>query len=314
MDLFVLVVAAGWVIVPERSLDSRLSSDRPIPGTESSPSSRSASRSLSSPRQLSRSHPASGPRAIHLLRRTSAHRIVRLGRSSRCRASSLVAASHTGSASRRFCFRPANPCVLRTAASHQRCSAWISSREAARRTPRLGGCAHDHRRRRWPVPVSAAHLDPLAVIISTATCIAGTRALLDFIPFRGSDAAAHSLKLFQLGAPPRAALVTWTGTDQFALMKTLFWTPTVDRVLVLGGGSASDGYASTPTSFQSPGGFVDRDRRPMRRAIRVRPRHDGCAARARASRGPTKDSWLRRSPLAVFLGLDRDDRYLEHSL
>ena len=151
---------------------------------------------------------------------------------------------------------------------------------------------------------------PLAVIISTATCIAGTRALLDFIPFRGSDAAAHSLKLFRLGAPPRAALVTWKGTDQFELMKTLFWTPTIDRVLVLGGGSASDGYASTPTSFQSRGGFVDRDLRSIAGPFAFAPDTTVVPFAHGPDARPTNDSWLRRSPLAVFLGLDRDDRYL----
>ncbi len=78
----------------------------------------------------------------------------------------------------------------------------------------------------------------LAVLISTAVCVAGTRALIHLVPLPEAAAASHDRQSVQLDTPGQAALVTWSGTDRFTLMKTLFWTPTIDRVLVIGGGSA----------------------------------------------------------------------------
>jgi hypothetical protein len=148
----------------------------------------------------------------------------------------------------------------------------------------------------------------LAVLISGGICVAGTRALLDFIPARGSDAAAHDLSLFRLGAPPKAALVTWTGTDQFTLMKTLFWTPTVDRVLVLGSSKASDGFGATQASFEPRLGFVDRLGRPVAGPFAFAPDTTAIASELSSS---SKDApWLRSAPVALIIGLDREDRYL----
>jgi hypothetical protein len=44
------------------------------------------------------------------------------------------------------------------------------------------------------------------------------------------------------GAPSGSSVVTWQGADPYVLMRTLFWNPGATRVLVLGPGVSPDGY------------------------------------------------------------------------
>ena len=111
----------------------------------------------------------------------------------------------------RFWSPPATRCALRTADSRRPCSAWISLR-AVGSTARLVWAVGLAVAAVvvWPISSRPHVWMVLAVLISGGICTAGTRALLDFIPERGSDAAAHDLSLFRLEAPSGAALVTWT--------------------------------------------------------------------------------------------------------
>src|SRR5207247_7498829 len=60
----------------------------------------------------------------------------------------------------------------------------------------------------------------------------------------------------ETGAPRSSALVTSAGADQDTQMEILFWNPGISRVLVIGGGEASDGYPAIDATLARGGAFV----------------------------------------------------------
>jgi len=60
----------------------------------------------------------------------------------------------------------------------------------------------------------------------------------------------------QASAPTGSALVTWADADPVTLMEILFWNRGISRVLVIGGGTASDGYPSIDAELGRGGAFV----------------------------------------------------------
>jgi hypothetical protein len=64
-------------------------------------------------------------------------------------------------------------------------------------------------------------------------------------------------------APRGSALVTWHDADPFSLMKTLFWNPAIDRVIVLGPGEAPDGYSYTAAKLARDGALRAEDGLPV---------------------------------------------------
>ena len=142
----------------------------------------------------------------------------------------------------------------------------------------------------------------IGLVVVGFVSAAATRAVLRFAPLEARLAHSSPTQAFRIKAPDGAALITWAGTDQFILMKTLFWSPDVKRVLVLGGGKASDGFAATPVRLAGQGVTDDRGHRvagPFALGI------DALAA------GPSAGSWSRRWPTAFILGLDRESRILD---
>ncbi len=96
----------------------------------------------------------------------------------------------------------------------------------------------------------------LALAIAAATNAASVHVALGF----GSTLDQR------LGVPPGiprlhaargTAIVTSAHANEWLLMKTLFWNPNVTRVLVLGGGAAPDSFASTDVRFARAKGLVD---------------------------------------------------------
>ena len=142
----------------------------------------------------------------------------------------------------------------------------------------------------------------LATVVAGALCIDGTRVLLSYAP-TAHPGGRTNIDLYRLSAPSKSGLVTWSGTDSYVLMKTLFWTPTVNRVLVLGGGAAADGFGSQPVWFGARG-LVDRFNRPVRGPFAFDLDTTLLAGRGSTSR------WLDRTPRLLALGLNRTDRYL----
>ena len=141
-----------------------------------------------------------------------------------------------------------------------------------------------------------------AAVLSAVLCVAGTRVLLRYAP-SSHPGGTSNIDLYELGAPSHSALVTWAATDQYVLMKTLFWTRGVDRVLVLGGGKAADGFRSQPVSF-GPQGIVDRSGHVV-----TGPFAFDLSTTVVSGAGTTS-RWVRHSPEALILGLNREDRYL----
>jgi hypothetical protein len=58
------------------------------------------------------------------------------------------------------------------------------------------------------------------------------------------------------GAPAGTSVVTWAGGDPYVLMRTLFWNRNATRVLVLGPGDAPDSYPSEPAKL-APGPRIE---------------------------------------------------------
>jgi hypothetical protein len=139
-----------------------------------------------------------------------------------------------------------------------------------------------------------------AVIVAGAFCIAGTHVLIGYSP-NAHPGGSHNIALYELGAPAGSSLVTGPATDKYVLMKSLFWTRSIDRVLVLGGGPAADTFGSTPVFFGRRG-FVDAGGRPARGPFAfdltttVLPSEPGA---------PPSSRWLRGPPAVLALGLNR---------
>jgi hypothetical protein len=143
----------------------------------------------------------------------------------------------------------------------------------------------------------------LAILVSGVLGLAGTRALLRYAPV-AHPGGRSNIDLYSLGAPSGSTLVTWAGTDRYVLMKTLFWTRGIKRVLVLGGGPATDGYGSTGATFGSRG-ITDLSGRPINGPFAF-----DLDTTALPGVGSPTTPWVRRSPQALILGLTRQDGYL----
>ncbi len=142
---------------------------------------------------------------------------------------------------------------------------------------------------------SRSHLRVVALALLTSIGCAGTLALLGF----GSTLDQRlnvPAGIPRLHAPPGSAIVTSTHTNEWLLMKTLFWNPNVTRVLVVGGGAAADRFASTGVRLEPGKGLVD-DRGT------VVPGPFVVDADTFAEGGP--------SPAVLLFGWSRSDRYLD---
>jgi hypothetical protein len=143
----------------------------------------------------------------------------------------------------------------------------------------------------------------IGLVIAAAVGAAATRAVIQFDPLELR--VSPSVEPFEIQAPSGAALVTWPGGNQYTLMKTLFWSPHVHRVLVLGGNSdtASDGFPATPVKQRPSGGVVD----DSGAAVGGPFAFDVDTSIA----GAPSRSWLDAWPKAFIQGLDRESHLLD---
>jgi hypothetical protein len=148
----------------------------------------------------------------------------------------------------------------------------------------------------------------LAVAIVLVTGTAGSIALLRFGPTLGARLDLSD-DVPRLGAPAGTALVVSPDTSRYLLMKTLFWNPAVTRVLVLGRGPAPDGYASTRVRLVPGRGLVDDRGRVVHGPFAIDTDTVAAAGAVDASPG-SLPAVLRRAPSVLFFGWNRNDGYL----
>ena len=67
---------------------------------------------------------------------------------------------------------------------------------------------------------------------------------------------AHSLPTTRTAVGAHAAYVTTSNEDAFAEMRTLFWNPNLDRVVVFGSGGAPDGFGGANAMLRPDGSLV----------------------------------------------------------
>jgi hypothetical protein len=149
----------------------------------------------------------------------------------------------------------------------------------------------------------------VALALLGAVGAAGTLSLLGF-----GSALGWRLNLStdvpRLHAPRGSALITVPGTNRFLLMKTLFWNPGISRVLVLGNGHAADGYAATDVQLRPPGVLVDRNGRSVPGPFAIDTDTMAASRLLPDSRSATRSVFL-TAPTVMVFGWNRDDRYLE---
>lgn len=134
-----------------------------------------------------------------------------------------------------------------------------------------------------------------ALVLLAAVGSAGTVSLLGFGTALGWR-LDFSTDVPHLDARPGTALVTLRGSNRFLLMKTLFWNPNVTRVLVLGTGPSADGWAATDVRLE-PRGLVDLQGHPVRGPFAVDT--------------DTTAAPVDGVPRALLFGLNQGDHYLE---
>jgi hypothetical protein len=108
-------------------------------------------------------------------------------------------------------------------------------------------------------------------------------------------------------APGASALVTWHGGDPYSLMKTLFWNPQISRVIVLGPGDASDGFAYSAADFGPQGQLTKPDGTMLRGPFDFAPDTKVLGASTATASG---FSILQTMPPAVAFGIDAETGYL----
>jgi hypothetical protein len=109
-------------------------------------------------------------------------------------------------------------------------------------------------------------------------------------------------------APSGSSVLTWAGGDPYVLMRTLFWNPRIGRVLVLGPGIAPDSYPAQSVRL-APGPRVETPAGQQLSGPYVFTR-DGVVLGGgrRIERGTTM--FVERAPSVVALGWDRRDGWV----
>ena len=104
-------------------------------------------------------------------------------------------------------------------------------------------------------PVRRKALPVAAVCISGAIAATTAYAFIDFASHRPAP-TVHT----EAGA----AYLTNAEDDSVYMMRSLFWNPAIERVLVVGGGNAPDGFPAANAMLGSAGGLVSADRSAVR--------------------------------------------------
>ncbi|MGZ4415932.1 MAG: hypothetical protein ACXVRZ_16385 [Gaiellaceae bacterium] len=144
-----------------------------------------------------------------------------------------------------------------------------------------------------------------ATIIVATLSVLGARALGRL----GPDARLGRSALPRIDAPSDSALLTFPGDDSVQLMKTLFWNPRIGRVLVVGNGKSPDSFASTGVGLAPGPRFVD-----LRGGEVAGPYVVGLDAVATVGAGFESNGrstvLIRRPPSVLIVGWNRVDGYL----
>lgn len=113
----------------------------------------------------------------------------------------------------------------------------------------------------------------------------------------------------RLHAPPGTALVTFPDTSRALMQRTLFWNPDVGRVLYVGNGTAPDGFAATDVQIEPGEGFVD----PEGRRVKGPYAFDLDTAPVVVSSGgrSSGQAVVGTAPVGVVFGLNQVDHFLD---
>lgn len=149
----------------------------------------------------------------------------------------------------------------------------------------------------------------LALAIIAGVGVLGTKSLLEFTGPLG-ERLNISATIPRLHAPANTALVTSPVTNRWLLMKTLFWNPNITRVLVLGARASTDGFNSTAVRFQPGRGLVAGNGRPAQGPFAV-DTDTFIAAAPGSSNGTPPSTVSRAAPRLLLFGWGRGDGYLE---
>jgi len=158
--------------------------------------------------------------------------------------------------------------------------------------------------------IGRRHLTPLlALAIVAAVGATAVHSLLSYGAVLGAKLGVSN-GIPQLQAPTDAALVTSSTTNRFRLMKTLFWNPNVTRVLSIGSASAVDGFAATQVRLVSGRGFVDAAGGTVEGPFAV---DSDTFAAAPSMTDPTeaRSGVFEQAPALIAFGWNRLDGYLE---
>lgn len=134
----------------------------------------------------------------------------------------------------------------------------------------------------------------------TALSVACTMGMLT-----AQQRSTRALEVRTYAAPVGSALLATRATTPIRIMTTLFWNPNVTRVLVLGGGGASDGYASTSVRLGA-GGLVAGDGDPVGAPLVLGPDGTGLTVG-----GGVSPHVLRSVPTVLVFGWSRANGYLD---
>lgn len=153
--------------------------------------------------------------------------------------------------------------------------------------------------------VGTRRLEWVVVTVLMATIgAAGTKAQLAYGSVLGEQ-LHMTTGIPRLGAAPNAALITSPFNNGFALMKTLFWNPNVTHVLVMGDVAAPDGFPATTVRLVPGKGFVDSSGRSVPGPFAFDT--DTFAAEV----GESGSATFQRAPELIAFGWNRLDHYLE---
>ena len=121
---------------------------------------------------------------------------------------------------------------------------------------------------------------------------------------------SQGIEILRVDVPHGAAFVTWAGAAPFDLMDAMFWNRDLTRVLIVGGGSASDTFPYTAARLASPGRFVRADGEVLRGPF-VFGADTVVADRGTRSKPASSPLGVRESgPALLAFGWDRRSRFL----
>lgn len=151
---------------------------------------------------------------------------------------------------------------------------------------------------------------PLTAVVVLLTV--GSAGSVSFLSFASDLVTRLNLPTVtpRLRAPRGTALVISPATHRALLPRTLFWNPRVNRVLFIGTGTAPDGFATTDVALDPGKGFVDAAGRLVNGPYAFDS--DTVALSMPRSGGrPSERAVTATAPIGIVFGLNQVDHFLE---